>query len=133
MTNLTSEAKNRVGSRIQDRWTLNRLLGVGGTAAVYEATDKDGCVRALKIVHDDLLDDERVFKRLEREAEVVRKLAHPSIVAIHEVCKDTDGSLYLVMDLLDGYSIDYVRRNVGSLPERQLKWMAAELWVIQWH
>jgi serine/threonine protein kinase len=127
MTSITSDAKNRVGTRVQDRWTLNRLLGVGGTAAVYEATDAGGSVRALKIVHEDLLDDERVFKRLEREAEVVRKLAHPGIVPIHEVCKDSDGSLYLVMDLLDGFSMDHVRRNLGSLPERQLKWMAAEL------
>jgi serine/threonine-protein kinase len=127
ITSLTADAKNRIGTVFHDRWTLNRLLGVGGTAAVYEAAEADGSLRALKIVHDDLLQDERVLQRLQREAEVVQKLAHPGIVPIYEVGQDASGRLFLVLELLQGHSMDHVRRSLGKLSASHLKWVAAEL------
>jgi serine/threonine-protein kinase len=125
---LQSDARARVGTVVQKRWSLQRLLGVGGLAAVYEATDPEGRSRALKIVHQKLLEDEKVFRRLRREAEVVKRLAHPGIVTVHDVCRDEDGSLFLVMDLLQGHSFDVVRRAVGGmLSSQDVRWAASEL------
>lgn len=125
---LQTEAHARVGTLVKERWTLKRLLGVGGMAAVYEATDLSGERKALKIVHQTLLNDENVLQRLRREGRVVNRLTHPGIVPIHEVDRDEMGNFFLVMDLLIGHSLDCVRSALGGkLTERYVRWVAVEL------
>lgn len=125
---LRSEARARVHTSIRGTYRLTRLLGVGGMAAVYEAQDAQGKYWAVKVVHDRFGDEGQVLQRFKREASVVNRLAHPGVVAIHEVDTDERGSRYLVMDLLKGQSFEFVRRAVGgALAEAHVKWAGTEL------
>lgn len=123
---LRAEAVARVGRHVGNRWHLKRLLGIGGMAAVYEATDTYGDTVALKIVHRQFSEDEEIIARCRREAEVVNHIGHPGVVPIHEVGSE-GGMLFLVMELVTGRSLDFVRRALGgTLPMGCVRWAAEE-------
>ncbi len=125
---LQTEAHVRIGKVVNGRWALKRLLGIGGMAAVYEAADSDGTPAALKIVHQTLLHDDKVFQRLRREMRVVNSMTHPGIVPVHDLGRDEEGSFFLVMSLLTGHSFDDARLLLGGrLEERYVRWVATEL------
>ncbi|GGN38958.1 hypothetical protein GCM10010109_66340 [Actinoplanes campanulatus] len=74
-------------------------------AAVWQATDRWlGRKVAVKVLHERVLDDPTVAGRFEREARMVAGLAHPNIVALHDVGVD-GGIPYLVMELVPGRSL----------------------------
>ena len=54
----------RVGMVLQDKWTLDALLGVGGMAAVYAATHRNGKRVAVKMLHAELSHDEEIKRAL---------------------------------------------------------------------
>jgi serine/threonine protein kinase len=102
------------------RWTLVRELGRGGMGVVYEA--RDGETRAaLKVLREDAADPASV-ERLRREAELVGRLAHPSIVPIREVGSTRPGMgvarPYLVMDLIEGRTLQ--EAISGGVPRAEL-------------
>jgi serine/threonine-protein kinase len=72
-----------------------------------------------------LLADERLdpdaLKRFEREATAASALGHPGIIAVHDFNRDAGGTRYLVMDLLEGETLEQRLRRLGSLP-----WPAAQ-------
>ena len=78
------------------------LIGAGGMGAVYRAHDprlrRDV---AIKVVTADCLGDPTRLRRFEQEALAVARLAHPNIVAVHDVGSH-EGSPYIVMELLEG-------------------------------
>ena len=61
------EAKARVGCVLDDKWTLERLLGVGGMAAVYAAKHRNGARAAVKVLHSELSRYKEVRERFVRE------------------------------------------------------------------
>ncbi|MBB3099119.1 serine/threonine-protein kinase [Actinoplanes campanulatus] len=90
---------------LNDRYELRSMLGSGGMAAVWQATDRWlGRKVAVKVLHERVLDDPTVAGRFEREARMVAGLAHPNIVALHDVGVD-GGIPYLVMELVPGRSL----------------------------
>ncbi len=66
----------RVGSVIRGKWTIDGLLGVGGMAAVYAASHRNGQRAALKILHVDFARDKAICERFLREAYVSNKVNH---------------------------------------------------------
>ncbi len=110
-------AKRRVGTVLREKWQLNTLLGVGGMAAVYSAVHRNGKQAALKILHPELCAQPHFVARFLREGYVANKIEHPASVAIidDEVCED--GTVFLVMELLKGASLDnFTRRREHVLP-----------------
>lgn len=86
------------------RYRLDRLLGEGGMASVWEAHDERlGRDVAIKVVRPDATDPAAVA-RFDREARVVAGLRHPGVVLVHDYGVD-DGSPFLVMELLPGPSL----------------------------
>src|SRR5512143_3065041 len=63
----TERALARVGRTLREKWRLDRLLGVGGMAAVYAATHRNGSRGAIKMLHLELSKDEEARKRFLRE------------------------------------------------------------------
>lgn len=98
-----------VGTRL-GHFRIERLLGTGGMGAVYAATDErlERDV-AVKVILDEL-DSPATRKRFLREARLAAKLTHPNIATVFEV-GETDASLYIVMELLEGHSLR--RRMAG--------------------
>jgi hypothetical protein len=91
------------------RFKLERELGQGGMGVVHAAFDPDLERRvALKVLRRAAYDDE-ASARLRREAKAMARLAHPNVVAVHEVGQ-VDGRDYVAMELVDGGTLaDWLR------------------------
>src|SRR6185312_5127553 len=108
--------QRRVGTLIRDKWTLVRLLGVGGMAAVYVGVHRIGRRDALKILHTEAAKSKEVCLRFEREAQAVNRFRHPGAVEIRDIDTTEDGCPFLVMELLVGESLGDRVQQLGRLP-----------------
>jgi hypothetical protein len=98
-------AAARVGRTIKGKWTIDSLLGVGGMAAVYAASHRNGQRAALKILHTDYARDKVICERFLREAYVSNKVNHPACVNVLDDDVTDDEEPFLVMELLDGETV----------------------------
>jgi len=97
-----------VGTVIAKRYHLVRLLGTGGMAQVWEATDDTlGRHVAAKVLHPHLAGDELFVKRFRQEAIAAARLSHPGIVGIYDTCSDGAHEA-IVMELLDARTLRQV-------------------------
>lgn len=112
-----SRARLRVGLRLQDRWCLEELIGVGGMAAVYRASHKNGRSAAIKILHIELSQISEIKERFLDEGYASNQVKHPGTVQILDDGVGPDGAIYLVMELLDGETLEERLSRCGdSLP-----------------
>jgi serine/threonine-protein kinase len=95
----------RIGRVICGKWTLERLIGAGGMAAVYAARHEIGRHEAIKILHPEVALDKELVARLKREAHAVNRFSHPGVVEIRDVDVSDEGEPFLVMELLEGESL----------------------------
>ena len=97
-------------------------IGEGGMGVVYRGRD-DVLHRdvALKVVKKDVGLDQPAGQNLLHEARASSSLAHPNICTIHEV-GETDGELYIVMELVQGKSLRELTGNEGLPPESLLRY-----------
>lgn len=110
------QAIARVGTAINAKWTLDALLGSGGMATVYAATHRNGSRAALKVLHAELARDSAIRERFLREGRIANKIDHPSVVQIIDDDVSDQGEVFLVMELLEGETLDaYMRRKGGKL------------------
>ncbi|MBK8997389.1 MAG: serine/threonine protein kinase [Myxococcales bacterium] len=110
-------AQTRVGTVLRGKWRLDVLLGVGGMAAVYAATHRNGTRAALKILHPELSTHPHIRSRFFREGRVANTVSHPGAVKVIDEDEAEDGSVFLVMELLDGEHLDArAARSGGKLP-----------------
>lgn len=114
MSAATDRARARVGSTVRGKWTLDRLLGVGGMAWVYAATHRNKSRAALKILAPELTFDEEIRRRFLREGYAANTIGHPGVVLVYDDDEDSDGTAYLVMELLEGGTLDDLRRAAGG-------------------
>ena len=98
-------SERRVGSVLRGKWTLERLLGIGGMAAVYVARHKIGRVDAIKILHPEYARMEQLRARFEQEAHVLNRFKHPGAVEVRDLETTEDGAPFIVMELLEGQSL----------------------------
>jgi serine/threonine-protein kinase len=104
--------------RVIDRkYRIDERIGRGGMGAIYRARDLrlDRDV-AIKIVHAELLNDPDARGRFRREAQLVARLQHPSIVSIFDYGTLPAGGAYLVMELVRGEDLRRVLSREGALP-----------------
>src|SRR5689334_956111 len=97
----TERLERRIGTTIRGKWTLERLLGFGGMAAVYIGQHKIGRRDAIKILHPEVAAKRDIARRFEQEAHAVNRFRHPGAVEILDVDVTEDGAPFLVMELLD--------------------------------
>src|SRR5581483_10587747 len=110
----SSRAQGRVGRVLRDKWHLDRLLGAGGMACVYAATHRNGTRAAVKLLHPELSLNDDIKQRFLREGYLANSVDHPGIVRVFDDDVDTDGSVYLVMDLLSGETLENKWRKAGK-------------------
>lgn len=111
---LNLKATSRVGKVLHDKWQLLRLIGVGGSAAVYEARHRNGRRVAIKMLHDKHADNQSAQKRFLQEAYAANRVSHPGIVQVHDDGADEDGTAFLVIELLLGQSVADLQRQAGG-------------------
>jgi serine/threonine-protein kinase len=102
----------RVGSVLKNKWVLNALIGVGGMAAVYSATHRNGSRAAVKILHPEFASNTAVRARFQREGYAANAIDHPGVVRVLDDDVTDDGLAFLVMDLLEGETLE--RRALSS-------------------
>lgn len=115
---MTREAIQRA---LDDRYRIEEVLASGAMGDVYCAEDRMLRRRvAIKVLHADF--EEEPFYRacFEREAYATAKVAHPNIVSVYDFGQTPEGSLYLVMELLEGTNLTSV---LGTRAPLSLRWI----------
>jgi serine/threonine protein kinase len=96
----------RVGAVFAGKYRLERLLGVGGMGAVYEAVHVGVEKRfAVKLVKADSARAPDSAQRFTQEARAAARIGHPNLVEVFDLGQAEDGTLYMVMELLIGRSL----------------------------
>ena len=119
-----NEAAARVGRVLNEKWTLERQIGMGGMAAVYEARHRNGARAAVKVLHPDLARNAEVRRRFLREGYAANSVAHAGVVKVLDddvvAGGPDDGAAYLVMELLEGHSLEQRIQSGAAMTEREL-------------
>lgn len=93
------------GKRLDGRYEIQELIGVGGMAVVYRAYDiiEDKIV-AIKILKDEFLGNKEFIRRFKNESKAIAVLSHPNIVKVYDVSFGTKIQ-YIVMEYIDGTTL----------------------------
>ena len=110
-----------------ERYRLDELIGRGGMASVWRATDTVlGRDVAVKRLHAGLLADEEHAERFRREALLVARLSHPNLVHLLDRGEDAQGP-YLVMELVEGENLKTRVRREGALEPAEAARICAQV------
>ena len=108
-----------VGMTIDDRYLIQRIIGIGGMAVVFEAEDQlMHRTVALKMLKDEITGDTTSVRRFINESRAVAMLNHPNIVNIYDVSVGDD-SKYIVMDHIRGITLKNYMNRKGTLSFRE--------------
>ena len=90
-----------IGKRLDGRYEIHELIGVGGMANVYRCNDTlDDREVAIKILKDEYLNNEEFIRRFKNESKAIATLSHPNIVKVYDVSFG-DMIQYIVMEYID--------------------------------
>jgi serine/threonine-protein kinase len=93
------------GKKLDGRYEIRELIGVGGMANVYRCYDTiDAREVAIKILKDEFLDNEDFIRRFKNESKAIAVLNHPNIVRVYDVSFG-DMIQYIVMEYIDGITL----------------------------
>ena len=93
------------GKKLDGRYEIRELIGVGGMANVYHCYDTiDDREVAIKILKDEFLDNEDFIRRFKNESKAIAVLNHPNIVRVYDVSFG-DMIQYIVMEYIDGITL----------------------------
>ena len=115
-----------VGKRLDGRYEIQEILGVGGMAVVYKAYDNvENRIVAIKILKEEFVSNEEFIRRFKNESKAIAVLSHPNIVKVYDV---SFGDLiqYIVMEYIDGITLKEFIERQGSL-----RWKDAVYFTIQ--
>ncbi len=131
MDDIDQQARERVGTVLSEKWTLERMLGIGGMAAVYEGRHRNGARAAIKVLHPSLSRHAEVRERFLREGYAANKVEHPGAVKVLDddvIGSGPDaGTAYIVMELLEGESLQDRLERGPPLTESEFLAIAAEV------
>ena len=101
-----------LGKRLDGRYEIHELIGIGGMANVYRCTDTiDEREVAIKILKDEFLNNEEFIRRFKNESKAIAMLSHPNIVKVYDVSFG-DMIQYIVMEYIDGITLkEYIDRQ----------------------
>lgn len=104
--------ENYVGKRLDNRYEIQDLIGVGGMAVVYKAYDNiDDRIVAVKILKDEYLANEEFRRRFKNESKAIAVLSHPNIVKVFDVSFG-DRLQYIVMEYIEGITLkEYIEKK----------------------
>jgi serine/threonine-protein kinase len=111
---------------LSDRYVVERPIGRGGMAQVYEGTDTVlGRTVAIKVLAEHYTRDEAFVRRFRREAQAAAKLNHPGVVSVFDTGSDGDVQ-YIVMEYVQGRTLAEVLTQEGRLPPDKAADIAAQ-------
>ena len=104
--------ENYVGKRLDGRYEIRDVIGVGGMAVVYKAYDNiDDRIVAVKILKDEYLANEEFRRRFKNESKAIAVLSHRNIVKVYDVSFG-DRLQYIVMEYIEGITLkEYIEEH----------------------
>ena len=104
--------ENYVGKRLDGRYEIRDVVGVGGMAVVYKAYDNiDDRIVAVKILKDEYLTNEEFRRRFKNESKAIAVLSHKNIVKVFDVSFG-DRLQYIVMEYIEGVTLkEYIEER----------------------
>lgn len=114
-----------IGKRLDGRYEIHELLGVGGMAYVYKAYDNiEKRWVAIKILKEELAGNSDFLRRFRNESKAIAVLSHPNIVKVYDVSFG-DRIQYIVMEYIDGITLkQYIEQG-------EIKWREALYFTVQ--
>ncbi len=114
------------GKRLDGRYEIHELLGVGGMAVVYRAYDTiDDRTVAIKILKDEFSGNSEFLRRFRNESKAIAVLSHPNIVKVYDVSFG-DRMQYIVMEYVDGITLkEYLDQ------QKEVRWKEAIHFTVQ--
>lgn len=104
------------GCVLASTYRIERLLGQGGMACVYEVSHSRLPRRqAIKVITGDVGSDPTFLRRFRNEAEILARLRHPHVVEVSDWNFTADGKPYLVMELLEGEDLAQRLSRTGAM------------------
>ncbi len=106
---------NYIGKRLDGRYEILEVIGVGGMAVVYKAYDNiDDRTVAVKILKDEFLASEEFRRRFKNESKAIAVLSHPNIVKVYDVSYG-DKLQYIVMEYVEGITLKEYIEQQGAI------------------
>lgn len=115
-----------IGKKLDGRYEITELIGIGGMADVYKAVDiAEDRVVAVKILKNEYADNDDFVRRFRNESKAIAVLSHPNIVKIYDVGFN-DKMQFIVMEYIDGITLKEFMEQQGVL-----KWKDCVHFIIQ--
>ncbi|RLB54902.1 MAG: serine/threonine protein kinase [Deltaproteobacteria bacterium] len=120
------KARALVGTTAR-KWTLDHLIDVGGMAAVFKATHRNGNQVAVKVLHQQYANMPEAKERFMREGYAANKVGHTGAVTVLDDDELDDGTPFLVMELLEGWPLSARIEHQGVLPPAEILYVCDAL------
>lgn len=119
---------NLIGKKLDGRYLIESLIGVGGMANVYKGRDiRTGNGIAVKVLKEEFLGNEELVRRFKNESKAISILDHPNIVKVYDVSV-TDKLQYIVMEYIDGITLkEYLKQRGGALTWKEVVHFATQV------
>ncbi|MDD6062333.1 MAG: Stk1 family PASTA domain-containing Ser/Thr kinase [Oscillospiraceae bacterium] len=118
---------NYCGKRLDGRYELREIMGVGGMAVVYKAYDNiDDRIVAVKILKDEYLSNEDFRRRFKNESKAIAVLSHPNIVKVFDVSYG-DRMQYIVMEFVEGITLKEYMGQQGRLSYKEIIYFMTQI------
>ncbi len=128
MTDLRSSSDPLLGRVIGGDFELTAPLGEGGMGSVYVATQRSmGRRVVVKTIRPELVGDEETVERFRRESQAVARLNHPNIVQVYAFGEMDGGGHYLVMEHIEGRSLDVELARCGRMSEARARHIGEQI------
>ncbi len=120
--------ENLIGRKLEGRYLIESLVGVGGMANVYRGQDtRTGEPVAVKVLKEEFLDNEELVRRFKNESKAISILDHPNIVRVYDISV-TDKLQYIVMEYIDGITLkEYLKQRGGVLTWKEVVHFATQV------
>jgi len=105
-----------IGQIFDRRYKINRIIGIGGMAIVFEANDMVmNRTVAVKMLKDEIANDKQAVKRFINESKAIAMLSHPNIIPIYDISVKEELK-YIVMEKVEGITLKNYMSKKGVLP-----------------
>lgn len=116
------------GDIIAERYRVVAPIGRGAMGTVYRAEHTQiGKVVAIKLLHRELQEEPENVARFHREAESASRLNHPNTVHVFDFGRTKSGSLYIVMEYVDGDDLSKILEKDGAMPFGRVAYLCAQV------
>lgn len=118
----------RAGDIIADRYRVIERIGEGAMGTVYRAEHVQiGKAVAVKLLHHEVEQNAESVARFHREAEAASRLNHPNTVHVFDFGRTDSGSLYLVMEYVEGRDLGKILGGEGAMPFGRVAYLCAQV------